>query len=89
MLEAGMQAPAFTLADKDGNMVPLSDFLGKKVILYFYPKATRPDERGRHVCLRQRTTNLKEKCSRHRYQQRQVLLRTKNLGLCLKVQFCK
>ena len=38
MLEEGMQAPAFTLADKDGNMVSLSDFLGKKVVLYFYPK---------------------------------------------------
>ena len=42
MLEAGMQAPAFTLADKDGRMVSLSDFLGKKVVLYFYPKDNTP-----------------------------------------------
>ena len=42
MLEAGMQAPAFTLADKDGKMVSLSDFLGKKVVLYFYPKDNTP-----------------------------------------------
>ena len=42
MLEEGMQAPAFTLADKDGNMVSLSDFLGKKVVLYFYPKDNTP-----------------------------------------------
>ena len=38
MLQEGMQAPAFTLADKDGKMVSLSDLLGKKVVLYFYPK---------------------------------------------------
>ena len=42
MLEAGMQAPAFMLADKDGKMVSLSDFLGKKVVLYFYPKDNTP-----------------------------------------------
>ena len=42
MLREGMQAPAFTLADKDGKMVSLSDFLGKKVILYFYPKDNTP-----------------------------------------------
>ena len=38
MLAVGTQAPAFTLPDKDGNSVSLSDFLGKKVVLYFYPK---------------------------------------------------
>ena len=38
MLEIGMKAPEFTLSDKDGNTVSLSDFLGKKVVLYFYPK---------------------------------------------------
>ncbi len=42
MLEAGMKAPDFTLPDKDGNMVSLSDFLGKKVVLYFYPKDNTP-----------------------------------------------
>ena len=42
MLKEGMQAPAFTLADKDGNMISLSDFLGKKVVLYFYPKDNTP-----------------------------------------------
>lgn len=31
MLEIGMKAPEFTLSDKDGNTVSLSDFLGKKV----------------------------------------------------------
>lgn len=42
MLQEGMQAPAFTLADKDGKMVSLSDLLGKKVVLYFYPKDNTP-----------------------------------------------
>ena len=42
MLEIGMKAPAFTLKDKDGNLVSLSDFLGKKVVLYFYPKDNTP-----------------------------------------------
>lgn len=38
MLEVGTKAPAFTLPDKDGRPVRLSDFLGQKVILYFYPR---------------------------------------------------
>ena len=42
MLEAGMKAPDFTLPDKDGNEISLSDFLGKKVVLYFYPKDNTP-----------------------------------------------
>ena len=42
MLEIGMKAPEFTLPDKDGNPVSLADFLGKKVVLYFYPKDNTP-----------------------------------------------
>ena len=42
MLEVGVKAPQFTLSDKDGNTVSLSDFLGKKVVLYFYPKDNTP-----------------------------------------------
>lgn len=38
MLEAGTKAPSFTLPDKDGNLVSLSDFAGKKVVVYFYPR---------------------------------------------------
>ena len=38
MLKTGDLAPNFTLSDKNGNQVSLSDFLGKKVVLYFYPK---------------------------------------------------
>ena len=42
MLEIGMNAPDFTLLDKDGNAVSLSSFLGKKVVLYFYPRDNTP-----------------------------------------------
>ena len=42
MLEIGTKAPDFTLADKDGKQISLSDFLGKKVVLYFYPKDNTP-----------------------------------------------
>lgn len=42
MLEVGTKAPNFTLSDKDGNKISLSDFLGKKVVLYFYPRDNTP-----------------------------------------------
>ena len=42
MLEAGMKAPDFSLLDQAGNTVTLGDFLGKKVVLYFYPKDNTP-----------------------------------------------
>ena len=42
MLETGAMAPAFTLTADDGTQVSLSDFRGKKVALYFYPKADTP-----------------------------------------------
>ena len=42
MLEVGMKAPDFTLPDKDGKPVSLSDFAGKRVVLYFYPKDNTP-----------------------------------------------
>ncbi len=42
MLEIGSKAPDFMLQDKEGKIVKLSDFLGSKVILYFYPKDNTP-----------------------------------------------
>ena len=42
MLELNTKAPDFTLTDKDGRQVSLSDFLGRKVVLYFYPKDNTP-----------------------------------------------
>ncbi|MFC2076680.1 thioredoxin-dependent thiol peroxidase [candidate division KSB1 bacterium] len=41
-LASGDKAPAFDLADQDGNSVKLSDFSGEKVLLYFYPRADTP-----------------------------------------------
>ena len=42
MLEIGTKAPVFTLPDQDGKMVSLKDFMGQKVVLYFYPKDNTP-----------------------------------------------
>lgn len=42
MLEAGMKAPDFTLPDKDGKPVSLSDFAGRRVVVYFYSKDNTP-----------------------------------------------
>ena len=42
MLKEGTKAPAFALPDKDGNLVRLEDFAGKKLVLYFYPKDNTP-----------------------------------------------
>ena len=42
MLEIGMKAPEFTLLDKNGESISLSDHLGKKIVLYFYPKDNTP-----------------------------------------------
>ena len=49
MLEAGKKAPDFELPDQDGVMHKLSDYAGKKVILYFYPCLlyTSPSPRDR------------------------------------------
>jgi peroxiredoxin Q/BCP len=41
-LKEGDRAPAFVLADAAGNRVGLSDFAGRKVVLYFYPKDDTP-----------------------------------------------
>ena len=41
-LKPGDKAPAFTLLDQAGNKVKLSDFKGRKVLVYFYPKADTP-----------------------------------------------
>ncbi len=42
MIKEGMKAPEFTLLNKDGAEIKLSDFYGKKVVLYFYPKDSTP-----------------------------------------------
>ena len=42
MLEVGTKAPDFTLYDKNGEAITLSDLFGKKIVLYFYPKDNTP-----------------------------------------------
>lgn len=42
MLDAGATAPDFTLPNQDGEDVTLTDLRGKRVVLYFYPKADTP-----------------------------------------------
>ena len=42
LLKIGDKAPDFTLKDQDDNSVSLSDFKGKKIVLWFYPKASTP-----------------------------------------------
>lgn len=42
MLNVGDKAPDFALAANDGSIVRLSDFAGKRVLLWFYPKADTP-----------------------------------------------
>jgi thioredoxin-dependent peroxiredoxin len=42
MIQAGQKAPEFTLPDQDGREVSLSDFAGRTLVLYFYPKADTP-----------------------------------------------
>lgn len=42
MIEVGQKAPDFELLNQDGEIIKLSDYLGKKVVLYFYPKDNTP-----------------------------------------------
>ena len=42
MIKVGDKAPEFTLLDADSKSVSLSDFAGKKVVLWFFPKANTP-----------------------------------------------
>lgn len=42
MIEAGQPAPPFEVPDHSGNTVRLSDYAGKHVVLWFYPKADTP-----------------------------------------------
>lgn len=42
MLSQGTKAPDFTLQDADGNLVTFSDYIGKKIVLYFYPRDNTP-----------------------------------------------
>lgn len=61
MLEINTKAPDFSLKDKDGNTVHLSDFLGKKVVVYFYPKDNTPGCTRQACAFRDNFEGFKEK----------------------------
>jgi len=61
MLEEGAKAPAFSLKDQDGNTVKLSDFKGKHVVLYFYPKDDTPGCTKEACAFRDEHSKLLEK----------------------------
>lgn len=73
MLQNGMQAPAFSLPDQNGKTVSLSDFFGKKDVLYFYPKDNTPGC-TRQACAfaspLQRIPGKKCRCNRNQQRQR-------------------
>ena len=49
-LTAGETAPEFALPNENGETVKLSDFSGKKVLVYFYPKAMTPEKVTSAMC---------------------------------------
>ncbi len=60
-LKKGAKAPDFTAQDQDGNTVSLSDYKGKKVALYFYPKDNTPTCTEQACNLRDNFAKLKKK----------------------------
>ena len=61
MLESGTKAPDFELPDQNGEVHKLSDYLGKKVILYFIQRITRQAVQNRHVVFQSVILNLPRK----------------------------
>ncbi len=61
LIEEGKKAPAFTLKDQAGKSVKLSDFKGKKVALYFYPRDNTPGCTAQACSLRDGYAQLKKK----------------------------
>lgn len=60
-VSAGSPAPAFSLHNQDDNVISLSDFKGKKVLIYFYPKAMTPGCTVQAQALRDSKAQLEEK----------------------------
>src|SRR5690554_4807809 len=61
MINVGMKAPNFTLLDQNNKKVSLSDFLGKKVVVYFYPKDHTPGCTTQACAFRDAYDGFKEK----------------------------
>ncbi|TVZ27796.1 peroxiredoxin Q/BCP [Gillisia sp. Hel_I_86] len=60
-LKVGDKAPGFSVKDQDGNVIKLSDYLGKKVVLFFYPKASTPGCTAEACNLRDNWEQFQEK----------------------------
>lgn len=60
MVEAGQKAPEFTLQDQNDESVSLADFKGKKVLVYFYPRASTPGCTVQACALRDTKSELDE-----------------------------
>ena len=61
MLKVGDKAPDFTLKNQDGKDVTLSDYLGNKVVVYFYPKDNTPGCTTQACGFRDANDDLKDK----------------------------
>ena len=59
-LSIGDKAPSFSLSDQNDNIVSLSDFKGKKLLLYFYPKADTPGCTKQACSIRDKSQELKK-----------------------------
>ena len=60
ILKEGVKAPAFKALDQNGKTIALKDYLGKKVVLYFYPKDDTPGCTAQACNLRDNYTELIE-----------------------------
>ena len=60
MLSIGSNAPEFQLSDQDGKTVNIKDFVGQKVLLWFYPKASTPGWTTQGQGLRDEFKNFKK-----------------------------
>jgi len=60
-LKVGDKAPEFTVKDQDGNIIKLTDYKGKKVVLFFYPKASTPGCTAEACNLRDNWEQFQEK----------------------------
>lgn len=60
-LKEGDKAPDFSVEDQDGNLISLSDYKGKKLVIFFYPKASTPGCTAQACNLRDNWEKLKEK----------------------------
>jgi peroxiredoxin Q/BCP len=60
LLKEGQQAPGFSLSDQNGRPVKLTDYRGRKVLLYFYPKADTPGCTAQSCSVRDARQELKQ-----------------------------